>query len=98
VVAGQVAVPGDAGWLIRQAGSGVEVALLIADEHLADVPAVDFLAGAHELHSGAKRILLIDRGDWSGTHPAVLAMAVGSIDPLCAHNPEVAGSNPPRYQ
>lgn len=62
------------------AGSGAEVALLIADEHLADMPAVDFLARAHELHPGAKRVLLIDRGDWSGTHPAVLAMAFGSID------------------
>jgi thioredoxin reductase (NADPH) len=62
------------------AGSGVEVALVIADEHLADIPAVDFLVGAHAVHPGAKRILLVDRGDWSGTHPAVSAMAVGSID------------------
>jgi thioredoxin reductase (NADPH) len=61
-------------------GSGAEVALLFADEHLADMPAVDFLARARDLHPGAKRVLLIDRGDWSGTHPAVLATAVGKID------------------
>ena len=62
------------------ATSGAEVALLIADEHLADMPAVDFLAGAHEQHRGAKRVLLIDRGNWSAAHPAVSAMAVGKID------------------
>ena len=62
------------------AGSSAEVALLIADEHLADVPAVDFLVRAHGLHPRAKRILLVDRGDWSAAHPAVAALAVGSID------------------
>jgi thioredoxin reductase (NADPH) len=61
-------------------GSGAEVALVIADEHLADMPAVDFLVGAHALHPGAKRVLLIDRGNWSAAHPAVSAMAVGKID------------------
>jgi thioredoxin reductase (NADPH) len=62
------------------AGAGTEVALVIADEHLAGVAAVDFLAQAHDLHRGAKRVLLIDRGNWSTDHPAVLAMAVGKID------------------
>jgi thioredoxin reductase (NADPH) len=62
------------------AGSGGEVALLVVDEHLADMPAVDFLARGHDLHPGAKRVLLIDRGDWSPAHPAVSAMAVGRID------------------
>ena len=62
------------------ATAGAEVALLIADEHLAGTPAVDFLVQAHELHRGAKRILLIDRGNWSAAHPAVAAMAVGEID------------------
>ena len=62
------------------AGAGAEVALIIADEHLADRPAVDFLASAHGLHPGAKRILLIDRGNWTGPHPAIAAMAVGKID------------------
>ena len=39
-----------------------------------------FLARAHEQHRAAKRILLIDRGNWSAAHPAVAAMAVGQID------------------
>jgi thioredoxin reductase (NADPH) len=62
------------------AGASAEVALVIADEHLADMPAVDFLARVHGLHPGAKRVLLIDRGNWIGTHPAIAAMAVGKID------------------
>ena len=61
-------------------GAGAEVALIIADEHLADVPAADFLASARGLHRGAKRILLIDRGNWTGPHPAIRAMAAGKID------------------
>ena len=32
------------------ARSGPEVALVIADQHLGDMPAVDFLAQAHGLH------------------------------------------------
>jgi thioredoxin reductase (NADPH) len=62
------------------ASSGTDVALLVADEHLADMPALDFLVRAHDLYPGAKRVLLIERGNWSVTHPAVLAMAVGKID------------------
>jgi len=62
------------------AGAHAEVALVIADEHLADVPAVDLLARAHGLHPGAKRILLMDHGDWSPGHRAVLPLAVGKID------------------
>ncbi len=62
------------------AGAHAEVALVIADEHLADTPAADFLARVRGLHPGAKRILLMDHGDWSPGHPAVLAIAVGKID------------------
>jgi thioredoxin reductase (NADPH) len=60
--------------------TGAEVALLIAHERLAEIPAVGLLARAHDLHPGAKRILLIERGDWSAAHPAVTAMATGQID------------------
>jgi thioredoxin reductase (NADPH) len=63
---------------LRQAGA--EAALVIADERLAQMPAVGFLARAHELHRGAKRVLLSNRGDWSPSHPAVGAMAHGQID------------------
>jgi thioredoxin reductase (NADPH) len=62
------------------AGAGTEVALVIADQHLDDMPAVDFLVRAHGLHRWAKRVLLVDRGVWSAAHPAVSAMALGQID------------------
>jgi thioredoxin reductase (NADPH) len=57
-----------------------EVALLIADERIVEPAAVELLDRAHALHQGAKRVLLINRGNWSATHPAVRAMAVGKID------------------
>jgi thioredoxin reductase (NADPH) len=60
--------------------TGAEVALLIADDRLAEMPAVDFLARAHELDPRAKRVLLTHRGDWSPSHPAVRALAQGKID------------------
>jgi thioredoxin reductase (NADPH) len=66
--------------LAELADSGAVVALLIADERLLEMPAVDFLARAHDLHPGARRVLLVERGDWSATHPAVCAMALGRID------------------
>jgi CheY-like chemotaxis protein len=61
-------------------GSGVVVALVFADERMAGMNAVDFLVRARDLHPGAKRVLLIERGDWSAVHPAVSAMALGKID------------------
>jgi thioredoxin reductase (NADPH) len=62
------------------ARAGEAVTLLIADERLTEMGAVDFLVRAHELHPAAKRVLLVERGDWSATHPAVSAMALGQID------------------
>src|SRR5262245_14173430 len=56
------------------------VALIIADEHLPDMAAADFLIRAHDLHRDAKRVMLIDRGYWSAGHPAISALAVGKID------------------
>src|SRR5436309_14422081 len=50
------------------------VALLL-DEDATSV----FLTQAHELHPGAKRVLLVDR-DYSSTSPAVQAMALGRAD------------------
>lgn len=55
------------------AASG-SVALLLVDDS-----APDFLARAHELHPGAKRVLLVDR-DYSSSSPAVQAMALGRAD------------------
>jgi thioredoxin reductase (NADPH) len=62
------------------ATAGDEVALIIADEHLPDMPAADFLVRAHDRYRDAKRVMLIDRGYWSGGHPAIPALAVGKID------------------
>jgi thioredoxin reductase (NADPH) len=66
--------------LAEAAEQGQPVALVFADEHLTDVPAVDFLSRARRLHPAAKRILIIDRGDWSSANPAVAAMTLGQID------------------
>jgi thioredoxin reductase (NADPH) len=55
-----------------------EVALVIADQTMTGVPAIEILVRVRELT--AKRVLLIDRGDWSPTHPVVSAMALGQVD------------------
>jgi thioredoxin reductase (NADPH) len=51
------------------------VALVIADEGRED-----FLAAAHYLHPAAKRVLMVNRGDWSAEHPVITALALGRID------------------
>jgi len=76
---------------LRQARA--EAALVIADERLAQMPAVGFLARAHELHPGAKRVLLSNRSDWSPTHTAVGAVAQGQIDYYLL-GPWAAGRHP----
>jgi thioredoxin reductase (NADPH) len=60
--------------LKEMAASGRKVALLLVD---AELP--DFLAGAHELHPRAKRVLLVDR-DYSSSSPAPQAMMLGHAD------------------
>src|SRR5262245_9797757 len=47
---------------------------------MTEMSAVGFLAAAHELHPAAKRVLLVERGDYSAAHPAVRAMTVGQTD------------------
>lgn len=60
---------------LRQlAATNVPVALLLVDSG-----ATDFLASAHELHPGARRVLLVDR-DYTSTSPAVQAMTLGQVD------------------
>jgi thioredoxin reductase (NADPH) len=56
------------------------VALLLAGQRLAGMSGIEFLVAAHELHPAAKRVLLVERGDYSAAHPAVRAMTVGQID------------------
>jgi thioredoxin reductase (NADPH) len=43
------------------------------------MPAVEFLASAHELHPMAKRVLLVER-DYTVANPIVPAMTLGQID------------------
>jgi thioredoxin reductase (NADPH) len=57
-----------------------EVALVIAAQRMREMPGVDFLVRAHELHPSAKRVLLVGRREWTATNPAVRAMSLGQID------------------
>ncbi len=50
------------------AGAREPVALLIVDHDMIEMPGVDFLAKAHELHPLAKRVLLVER-DYSVAEP-----------------------------
>jgi hypothetical protein len=71
-----------------------EVTLLIADERLTEIGAVEFLTRAHELHPAAKRVLLVGRGDWSSTHPAISAIAQGAFVADLATDPRFDGPCP----
>jgi thioredoxin reductase (NADPH) len=53
---------------------------VIADQTMTGMPAIETLVRVRELTPTAKRILLIDRGDWSSAHPVVSAMALGQVD------------------
>jgi thioredoxin reductase (NADPH) len=66
--------------LAQLAARSEEVALLIAAQPMREMPGVDFLMRAHELHPTAKRVLLVGRREWSVTNPAVQAMTLGQID------------------
>ena len=52
------------------------VALLIVDHDMGEMPGIDFLARAHEMHPLAKRVLLVER-DYSARSPVVQAMTLG---------------------
>jgi thioredoxin reductase (NADPH) len=66
--------------LAQLADRSEEVALVIAAERMREVPGVESLVRAHELHPTAKRVLLVGRRDWTSTNPAVRAMSLGQID------------------
>jgi thioredoxin reductase (NADPH) len=61
------------------ADAGQTVALLIADHDMGEMPGVDFLARAHDMHPLAKRVLLVER-DYSARSPVVQAMMLGEAD------------------
>jgi thioredoxin reductase (NADPH) len=61
------------------AGRQQPVALLIVDHSMSEMPGVEFLARAHEMHPQAKRVLLVER-DYSVASPVVKAMTLGQAD------------------
>ena len=66
--------------LQRLATDAQPVALIFAGQQLTEMPAVEFLVAAHGLHPAAKRILRLERGDYTAANPAVQAMTLGQID------------------
>ena len=65
--------------LTRLALRDQPVALIVADQRMPEMTGIEFLAGAHELHPLAKRILLVER-DYTTANPIVPAMMLGQID------------------
>jgi ActR/RegA family two-component response regulator len=57
-----------------------QVALIIAGQWLAGTTGVDLLTACHQLHPGAKRLILITYGDIVAGQAAVRAMALGQLD------------------
>jgi len=57
----------------------VPVALLIVDHDMGEMPGVDFLARAHDMHPLATRVLLAER-DYSVRSPVIQAMTLGQAD------------------
>jgi thioredoxin reductase (NADPH) len=78
VTGGPAAVAADV--LRRMAAAERPVALLIVDERLSAPSALEFFAAGRKLHPTAKRVLLVQRGNWSSLHPVVGAMAMGQVD------------------
>ena len=57
-----------------------EVALVLADQWMAEMSGPDFLTRAGEISSTAKRALMVDWGDRAAVRPLHQAMALGRID------------------
>ena len=66
--------------LARLEREGGQVALLVADQWMEEMPGVEFLTRAHELHPTAKRALLVDFADAFSAPPILQAMTLGRID------------------
>ena len=78
-VIGQSSVAAGLTVLRELAGEHETVALLIVDDSMSEMPGVDFLARAHDMHPQAKRVLLVER-DYSVRSPVVQAMTLGQAD------------------
>ena len=78
-VIGESSAAGGLAALRRLADEYQQVALLIADHGMSEMPGTEFLARAHKMHPLAKRVLLVDR-DYSARSPIVQAMMLGQAD------------------
>ena len=56
------------------------MALVLAGQQLGGTSGVEFLVAAHGLHPAAKRILRLERGDYTAANPAVWAMTLGQLE------------------
>ncbi len=66
--------------MLRALAAGQQpVALLIVDHNMREMPGVEFLTCAHDLHPLARRVLLVER-DYSARSPVVRAMTLGQAD------------------
>jgi len=78
-VIGETSAAAGLATLHQLAGQHAQVALLIVDHEMGEMPGVDFLARAHQMHPQAKRVLLADR-DYSAHSPLIPAMTLGQAD------------------
>jgi thioredoxin reductase (NADPH) len=65
--------------------AAADVALLVAARPMAEMGGLELLQRAHELHPGAKRVLLEHRGEWTSAEPIVRAMTLGQLDYVLFH-------------
>jgi thioredoxin reductase (NADPH) len=66
--------------LERLAAGDEPVALVVAARHMAELGGLELLLQAHQLHPGAKRVVLESRGEWTSGEPIVRAMTLGQLD------------------
>lgn len=66
--------------LDRSRAAGDAVALLIADQWMPEMPGIDFLSRAHELHPRAQRALLVDWGDRTAASTILHGCAFGQLE------------------
>jgi thioredoxin reductase (NADPH) len=62
------------------AAAATDVALVVAARTMAELGGLELLSRVHELHPGAKRVLLEHRGEWTSGEPIVRAMTLGQLD------------------
>ena len=71
-------------WAVKRLGelkaTGEEVALILADQWMPDIPGAEFLAQARQLFPASRRGLLVEWGDRTTQDAVLWAMALGHID------------------